>query len=71
MGDAFGAGIVAHLCRDQLRVPAKRLNSISVAVPHTKWNETDPESADELDDAPNSPRRDIPLELVEASSQRS
>ncbi|VDL60414.1 unnamed protein product [Hymenolepis diminuta] len=71
MGDAFGAGIVAHLCRDQLRVPAKRLNSISVAVPHTKWNETDPESADELDEAPNSPRRDIPLELVEASSQRS
>ncbi|KAM3174375.1 glutamate synthase [NADH] [Hymenolepis weldensis] len=71
MGDAFGAGIVAHLCRDQLRVPAKRLNSISVAVPHTKWNETDPESADELDDAPNSPRQDIPLELVEASSQRS
>nr|CDS31543.1 excitatory amino acid transporter 2 [Hymenolepis microstoma] len=70
MGDAFGAGIVAHLCRDQLLVPPKRLNSISVAIPHTKWNETDPESADELDDLTNSPCQNIPLEIVEAASQR-
>ncbi|VDN97087.1 unnamed protein product [Rodentolepis nana] len=70
MGDAFGAGIVAHLCRDQLLVPAKRLNSISVAVPHTKWNDADPESADELDDLTNDPCQNIPLEIVEATSQR-
>ena len=50
MGDAFGAGIVAHLCREQLRIPAKRLNSISVSVPHTKWGDNQDDSPDELGD---------------------
>lgn len=64
MGDAFGAGIVAHLCREQLRVPAKRLNSISIVPSHEKWN--DDESGDEVEEEPNTaPRQDIPLELVE------
>uniref|UniRef100_A0A0R3X2Y7 Amino acid transporter n=1 Tax=Hydatigena taeniaeformis TaxID=6205 RepID=A0A0R3X2Y7_HYDTA len=66
MGDAFGAGIVAHLCREQLRVPAKRLNSISVAVPRTKWNDKQEDSADECE-GEGSNHQDISMELVEAS----
>ena len=66
MGDAFGAGIVAHLCREQLRLPPKRLNSISVSVPHTKWNENQEDSADEGDGDENS-NHEISMELVEAT----
>ncbi|KAL5106023.1 Excitatory amino acid transporter 2 [Taenia crassiceps] len=66
MGDAFGAGIVAHLCREQLRVPAKRLNSISVAVPRTKWNDNQEDSGDECE-GENSNSHDASIELVEAT----
>lgn len=67
MGDAFGAGIVAHLCREQLRKPAKRLNSVSVAVPRTKWNDNQEDSNDECD-GENSNHQGISMELVEATS---
>uniref|UniRef100_A0A5K3ERR4 Amino acid transporter n=1 Tax=Mesocestoides corti TaxID=53468 RepID=A0A5K3ERR4_MESCO len=66
MGDAFGAGIVAHLCREQLRTPAKRLNSVCVAVPKTKWNDNLDDSADECENDSNN--HDISVELVEATS---
>ncbi|VDK22658.1 unnamed protein product [Taenia asiatica] len=66
MGDAFGAGIVAHLCREQLRIPAKRLNSVSVAVPRTKWNDNQEDSGDECE-GENSNHQDISMELMEAT----
>lgn len=66
LGDAFGAGIVAHLCREQLLVPAKRLNSISFAASRTKRNEDEMVSGDEVEEEDNNtPRQDIALELVE------
>ncbi|KAM7536912.1 hypothetical protein Aperf_G00000081081 [Anoplocephala perfoliata] len=68
LGDAFGAGIVAHLCREQLRVPAKRLNSICIAASHKEWNDDEMASDDEVEgEANNTPRQDIPLELMEGS----
>nr|CDS18839.1 excitatory amino acid transporter 2 [Echinococcus granulosus] len=66
MGDAFGAGIVAHLCREQLRVPPKRLNSVSVTVPHTKWSSNQEDSGDECE-GEDSNHQDISMELVEAA----
>ncbi len=77
MGDAFGAGIVAHLARDQLRGPAKRLNSVCVAVPHTKWGTGDG-SVDELNDSvdkcgegdTHEQQQQIPIELIEATNEQ-
>jgi len=58
MGDAFGAGVVAHLCREQLRQPAKRLNSICVNVPAEEFGDDEDENSNQ-----------IPIELIENSDE--